>query len=306
VPSNRRGRYFGTRNMILGIITMITSIFAGQILDHYKSLGSLENGFLIVEIVAVVCGLISFGFLTQQPEPPYQRTESYRFTNYVLEPFRSQKFRKLLAFYLFFTFALALASSYYSVYLFKTLNWSFSNIAILAIGSSIMTLLTQPIWGRIVDRVGHKPVIKTTVIGILPIPIIFILATPDHSWPIWLDMIFTGIFWSGFNLVMFNMVFYSLPDKGRPGFLAVYSALTGIINFMAMISGGLIAQALAPIHFVLLGKTIVNYHILFALTFVMRLLAIPLINKLEEPEAKPVSRMIRWIFLTINRYLSLG
>ncbi len=305
VPANIRGRYFGKRNMILGIVTMVISILAGHVLDYYKSQNALEIGFFIIEMVAVLSAIISFGLLIQQPEPPFQRTESYRFFDYVKEPFRSEKFKKLLRFYLFFIFAIGLASSYFPVYLLKTLNWSFSNLALLSIGSSIMTLLTQPLWGRLVDRVGHKPVIKTTVIGLVPLPVVYFIATPGASWPVWLDIIFTGVFNAGFTLVMFTMVFYSLPDKGRPMALAVYSALTGVINFIAMILGGLIAQSLAPVQFTVLGKIIINYHFLFVLTLVTRIAAIPLINKLEEPEAKTIGVMLRKIVMTINRQFGL-
>jgi MFS family permease len=306
VPAQIRGRYFGMRNMVTGIVTMMTSIGAGQLLDHYKMKDSLNLGYSIVLIIAVLCGIMAFYFLTKQPEPPYQRMPSYHFFNYLSKPFHSTSFRKLLYFYLFFTFALSLASSYFPVYLLKTLNWSFSSLALMTIGSSIITLLTQPLWGRIVDRFGHKPVIKTTVIGLLPLPVLYIIATPTHSWPIWLDIFFTGMFWSGFNLVMFNMVIYSLPQQGRPAFLAVYSAMTGLTNFIGMIIGGFLAQHLSLIQLNILGHPFINYHFLFLLTLMLRAAAIPLINRLAEPEAKTVGVMIRRIFLTINRHVSLG
>jgi MFS family permease len=306
VPQHIRGRYFGKRNMIMGMVTMATSILTGLVLDHFKITDRLGVGFLIVLMVAVICGIMAFVFLSKQPEPPYQRAASYQFLNYVQQPFHNRNFRKLLIFYLFFTFALALASSYFPVYLLKTLHWSFSNLAVLAIGASLMTLLTQPFWGRIVDKFGHKPVIKTTVIGLLPLPVIYIISTPAHSWPIWLDMFFTGIFWAGFNLVMFNMVFYSLPQQGRPAFLAVHAALTGVTNFIAMVLGGFIAQSLSPITISLGNYKFINYHFLFLLTLLLRIAAIPLIHHLEEPEAKSVGIMIRRIFLTINRQFNLG
>lgn len=306
VPPKIRGRYFGRRNMILGIITMVTSIFAGRILDHFKNQQRLEIGFVIVEMMAVLCAGIAFIFLTRQPEPTYRPMPGYNFWHYIQKPFQSPRFKKLLMFYLFFTFAVGIASSYFPVYLLKTLGWSFSNLALLAIGTAIMTLLTQPLWGRVIDRVGHKPVIKTAVIGVLPLPVIYGLATPQHTWPIWLDVVFTGIFWSAFNLAMFNMVFYSLPDKGQPMFLAVHSALTGITNFAAMIIGGWIAQSLAPVRLVFLGKELINYHFLFGLTLVLRLAAIPLLKKMEEPEAKSLGIMIRQIMLTLHRYVALG
>lgn len=306
VPAHIRGRYFGRRNMVMGMVTMLASIGAGKILDHYKLQNSLEIGYFIVLMIAVACGILAFIFLTRQPEPPYQKMPSYNFMSYVLQPFQVRRFRRLLYFYIFFIFAMGIASSYFPVYLLKTLKWSFSNLALLSIGSSIMTLATQPLWGRIIDRVGNKPVIMITVLGILPLPVLYLIATPQASWFIWFDMFFTGIFWAGFNLVIFNMVIYSLPQQGRPAFLAVQAALTGITNFIAMIVGGFLAQKLSSIALSLSGYTFINYHFLFLLTLLLRIASIPLINRLEEPEAKPVGVVIRRLFLTINRHVNLG
>ena len=306
VPPHIRGRYFGRRNMAMGAVTMFASIGAGKILDYYKRQNSLEVGYFLVLLLAVLCGIIAFIFLTRQPEPPYQRMPSYNFVSYVLQPFQVGRFRRMLYFYLFFIFAMGISSSYFPVYLLKTLKWSFSNLALLSIGSSIMTLATQPLWGRIIDRVGNKPVITITVMGILPLPILYLIATPQFSWFIWLEMFFTGIFWAGFNLVMFNMLIYTLPQQGRPAFLAVQAALAGITNFIAMILGGFLAQKLSTITVSISGHTFINYHFLFFATLVLRILSIPLINRMEEPEAKPVGVVIRRLFLTINRHLNLG
>lgn len=306
VPANIRGRYFGKRNMVMGIITMSASIGAGRILDYYKLRNSLEVGYFIVLLVAVICGIIAFIFLTKQPEPPYQKMPSYNFVSYVLQPFQVGRFRRLLYFFLFFIFAMGISSSYFPVYLLKTLKWSFSNLALLSIGSSIMTLITQPLWGRIIDRVGNKPVITITVLGLLPLPVLYLIATPQFSWFIWFDMVFTGIFWAGFNLVMFNMLIYTMPQQGRPAFLAVQAALAGVTNFIAMIIGGFLAQMLSSITFSISGYTFINYHFLFFATLALRIMSIPLINRMEEPEAKPVGVVIRRLFLTINRHLNLG
>lgn len=306
VPAKIRGRYFGKRNMILGIVTMGASIGAGKTLDYFKQMNSLEIGYFIVLMIAVVCGIIAFIFLTRQPEPPYRRMPSYNFMSYVLQPFYVSRFRRLLYFYIFFIFAMGIASSYFPVYLLKTLKWSFSNIALLSIGSAIMTLITQPLWGRIIDRVGNKPVITITVLGITPLPVIYLISTPQFSWFIWFDMFFTGIFWAGFNLVIFNMVIYSLPEQGRPAFLAIQAALIGMTNFIAMILGGFLAQQLSNFSINILGQTFINYHALFLLTLILRILSIPLINRLEEPEARTVGVVIRQFFLSINRHVNLG
>jgi len=76
VPADYRGRYFGRRNMLAGITTMVVSLPAAWFLDlaakHHHFPTSV--GFGVLFGAAVLCGLGSFTCLTRQAEPPMRRT----------------------------------------------------------------------------------------------------------------------------------------------------------------------------------------------------------------------------------------
>ncbi len=169
-----------------------------------------------------------------------------------------------------------------------------------------MTLLTQPLWGSVIDRFGSKPVMQFCALGIAPIPLLYIFTTPQNFWLIWLDLVFTGIFWSGFNLAILNLLLHCLPTEGRTGFLALQGALTGLVTFGAMTLGGFLAQQLAKVTFNWGGFLMVNYQILFIVTLVLRTLALPLVNRLEEPGAKTMQVLVASMFHFIPRQIGLG
>ncbi len=98
VPPHIRGRYFGRRNMVLRLVAMLAGITGGKILDHYQRAHTLAHGFLIIEMTAVVGGLIAFLLLIRQPEPRYLPYTDFNFRNLLTQPFQELRFRKLLQF----------------------------------------------------------------------------------------------------------------------------------------------------------------------------------------------------------------
>ena len=70
VPPVIRGRFFGLRNSVLGIITLTATLFGGLFLDWYKLTfpqNSPAVSFLVIFSLAVVAGMVSLMLLSKQP-----------------------------------------------------------------------------------------------------------------------------------------------------------------------------------------------------------------------------------------------
>ncbi len=72
VPASSRGQYFGRRNMIAGIVSLVAPLPAGAFLDRCVKSGALTPrvGFGILFAIGVVAATASFVLLLRQPEPP--------------------------------------------------------------------------------------------------------------------------------------------------------------------------------------------------------------------------------------------
>jgi len=306
VPRNIRGRYFGTRNMIVGLVTIAVSIGAGLLIDFYESQRRPFEAFLLIYGLASASALVAFILLLHQEEPPFVTSRSTTFGQLITEPLRNRAFRRLLVYYLYWTFAIGVAAPFWTVYLIKILHWNYTQLAILNIIASFLNVMLQPSWGRLTDRVGYKPVLLVGAVGVVAAPILYSIATPDFPIPIWVSVVISGIVWSGLNLALFNIVIHTLPHHHGPSFLAMKAALTGLTNCVAMVFGGWFVHTFANFHFSFGHFHLVNYHLLFLLTLFLRLFISPLVKRLEEPEAKGVGTMVHLITVAVNRRIGFG
>ncbi|MCR4437819.1 MAG: MFS transporter [bacterium] len=306
VPKQIRGRYFGWRNRVVGIVTMGTSIIAGLILDLAKEHGREYDGFLAVQLISVVAAAVAFHYIRQQPEPPYRAEKTPPLGEYVARPLRDRSYRRILAFYLYWLFAVGISTPFFAAHLLKNLGWNFKAIAYLNIVTAAMTILPQLLWGRLIDRFGHKSVLTVCEVAILHLPLYYAFCPPGVSWPIWVNAVLAGVFWSGFNLAIFSLVLAALPAKGRPGYMAAYSAWSGVMNFVAITLGGWIALRLSGLQFHLAGLPFGNYQVLFTLTSVLRFPGLFLLHRVREKEAVPTAILVRQTFNEVTRRIGLG
>ena len=87
-------------------------------------------------------------------------------------------------------------------------------------------MLTAPLWGRIIDRLGARPVLIACGFGISTIPFIWLFPTPSFLWPLVVDAVVAGMLWGGHNLAMFVVPMTTTPRRGRPFYIGAI-AMTG-------------------------------------------------------------------------------
>lgn len=270
VPMRQRGRYFGTRNTITSISAILATWGAGIILDNLRASQQDAIGYAILFGVSIVTALIGIGVLTRQPEPPMRRRERVRVSELFSAPFRVQSFRSLSILATGWALVTGIASPFFNAYGIRTLGLSFTLLAQFAVATSVVALFTQPLIGRLQDRLGNKTVLVGSMLGVILLPWGWVLSTPDNQIPLWLTSIFAGVFWPGITQGMVNLVMERAPAEGRGAFLAFYGAATGLGTFVAGLLGGVIAGVLGPEHFTLGPAILTQYTILFAASSVGR------------------------------------
>ncbi len=278
VPWKERGRYFGLRSGIHGVIGTVANLLAGVWLDRVAA----PLNFQVVLGVAVGMGLIAAALLSRHDEPPLGGAR-LRMRHTVTLPFSDRNFRRLLAFAVYWTFAVLVASPFVIPYFLTHLRMSYLQVAVWGGISAFAALILAPTWGRLADRVGNKPVlaVSTFLAGTL-LPLSWMLATPEHLWPIWLSALADAMVWSAINPGVFNLSLASTPSTNRAAYIAVFSAMTGIAGFL----GGLISGPLLELYRAVVptgGFT--AYHALFATSAVLRMIAWTLLRRVQEPES---------------------
>jgi MFS family permease len=292
VPLERRGRFFGRRNALLGVVGMGTAWAAGRVYDAMVASGLRDQGLALVFGAAVACALIAGIILTRQWEPPLTGEQPRSFRETLRRPLAERDFRRLLGFLVAWAAVTGVAGPFYGAHMIRNLRMPFSVIALYSILAGIVSLLTQPVWGRIIDRVGNRPVLIVNLAGLCLLPAIWLFATPARWLPIWIDAVITGVFWPGMTLAAFNLLLATVPREGRAACLGVHSLGVGLGAFLAGLLGGWLAELLAGFHARVLGIALVNFHILFLLSAAARVALLPFAFGLREERAQSVAGLL--------------
>ncbi len=306
VPLERRGRYFGIRSTLLGVVSMATNLAAGKALDHYKAQGSEATGFLIIFSVAVFFAFLAFLVLLRQPEPKMAPRPRVPLRELATTPFQDKDFRSLVLLFSFWAVATGLPAGYFGAHFLKNLHGSFSGLAFYSIVAGLVSLPAQLLWGRLIDRMGNKPVLIASILGVTILPLFWFFAWREFLFPIWVDAFLSGIFWPGIALSSFNLLLVSAKEENRAAYLAVFTTITGVTGFLASLLGGTLATLFSFFIWKIGPVTLLNFHILFLLSALGRVAVLFFMPKVKEAKAKPLAEMMRFLTDYMIRRFSLG
>jgi MFS family permease len=306
VPLERRGRYFGRRNMVLGAVAMMTSFGAGHVLDRYVAREMRAQGLAVIFGFAAATALAAGAVLTRQWEPPLLGEQSRPLIETIRRPFTNRRFARLLTFAILWAMATGISSPFFGAHMIKNLHMSFSLIAVYSILAGILNLVSLPVWGKVIDRVGNRPVLAICLLGVFFLPLLWLFATRTNLWPIWLDAALTGVFWPGFSLASFNLVLATAPEENRTAYLGVQTMVVGVATFLASLLGGVVADALGGIRVHAMGLTLINFHLVFIASAVFRVALLPLALRLRETHAQTVGALLGLVGDQASQRLAQG
>lgn len=272
VPIADRGRYFGKRNMLMGVAGLTVSIFGAMYLDLFPR--TSYTGFSTMFLIGLLFGLWSSYIYTRMTEKKYRDTKRHKITEFFQ---LNGEFRKLVYLIVFFNFAFMIASPFFTVYMLKNLELSYTFVMIAFAVAAGAKIFAQPHFGKAADKVGDKAVAIFSIFGTAIVPFIFLFVTKETIWLIFLAQIASGIFWAGVEISVFNLVL-DLSHQHRTVKVAKYVMLTSIPLIIAPIAGGLVAD---KAKFILTGIPLV-----FAISFLLRVAASVLMFTIKEPRIK--------------------
>jgi len=306
VPEKVRGRYFGYRNAALAASTIIAVIVGGIVLDHFRRSGSERIGFMVVILAACLFAAVAAYLLSRIPDTAKSLHGPHLAIKSILEPIRNKNYRRLLVVFLFWNGSIGIAAPFFAPHMLVNLRMSFTLIAVYTAVSSVAAIVLNRIWGILVDRFGSKPVAAFCAFGISGIPLIWLFPRPDFLWLLWIESAYSGSLWAGFNLAAFTIPIANSPRENRTTYVAMFSVVTGAAFFFSSLTGGVIAQSLGSIHWHVGGQILINYHILFAISAILRLTAALLVLTFHEPKEARIPIMIQFMGYAVLKRLSVG
>lgn len=104
VPQERKGKFFASRNRIIGMVGLVTLIVSGFLLDLFKTRGYILLGFTFLFAFAVIFRMASVHY-TNKIFNPYFRVKKQSYFSLIAFLKRFDNFGKFTVFQFFFYFA---------------------------------------------------------------------------------------------------------------------------------------------------------------------------------------------------------
>lgn len=310
IPLRYRGRFFSRRAQYLMVAGLVTGYVFGAFIDLFSanpsgltrplsrlvshlrffSPDNAPYAFTGLFVLAAVIGLVGLKILARQPERA-KAVEPEPFLTLVREPFRDPNFRNLLFYGVWWMLALGVGSPFWGPFMIKKLNMSLVNIQLYGMISTVASFLTLRFWGKFIDRFGNKTAMRfAIVLGGLN-PMLWLFATPQNYVYIYIEAFFSGVMWSGANIVATNFVLAVAPAGKRQMYSAVFGAVSGVSIMVTMLA----CSIYLPPPMTVFGLRLEPEQVLFGLTGLLRLTTEIPLSRVREVRARPMAEALMFI-----------
>ncbi len=283
-PSSLRANYFGRRNRVCQILTLVGLAIAGGLLtfgeravDAAKASGERAEPSLLLLAFGVIFLMGSMGrglsiqFLHRQSEPPQGSWTHSRvpLKTLLVRPLMGRE-RSLVVFLLAFQFAAQVSSPFVPSYLFREVGFSqweyFLGAATLFATKSVASSL----FGGLIATRGAPAVLRFGAI-LLTIHAVLFALPPSFALMMAL-MAMSGASWAAYELASFILLLERTDPRERTSVLTSLAFLNAVVLVIGSLLGGALLEALG------VGRW--GYVTIFLVSAAMRWGAITLLKRI--------------------------
>lgn len=296
VPRGARSKFFGRRQRILQLGTLVGFLAGGIVLQLVRSAARdapSDSGihraelwtFCAIFVLAGICRVVSLAFLCGQsePEPMPVGNRSVGLAEVwsrVRAPLGSQRGRdaRLIVYMLAANGAAQIGSPCVHPYLLKDLHQPYASYAALVGLVVLAKVLVLGPMGGVAKRIGARRLLLMGGVGVVPLG--FLFAASSSVWWLAASQVYSGIAWAAWELATFLLVLEHLRPEERTSLMSTYYAANACAIAAGSMVGGLLLHAL--------GDTHAAYVAVFCLSSAARVLTLwPLVRVLHEPGSDP-------------------
>ncbi|GAB6188356.1 MFS transporter [Marinitoga arctica] len=286
VPFEKRGKYFGIRNVFASAVGILATYLYAQFLDYADQ----KTGILLVTILVAFFSTITIilFFFHKIPEIN-DKVPKIDFR----KPFRDKKFQTFLIFVVIWTFAIELTRPYFSYLQLAILGVNTKFLGNISVVSGIITLILYPFYGKLSDKYGNKNILMIGISLATIAPLLYFVIT-DYNYKslILFDGIFSAFAWAAINLTFFNLLLETISEPAE-SYIGAYAFISGITAIIASNIGGFLGNFLKDKTIYILGDKYHGIQLLILSGFLFRIYALLHLTSVEAYE-KPI-RYKSWL-----------
>jgi len=272
IPARVRGRYLGRRFQILCAASVVAILAGGYLAQRVPQ--SDARGFALLLLGGGVLGLLAVVAWWHIP-PPAVPAVTVRWAD-LPEILRHKPYLFYLLGLMCYDFPFFIVTPYYQVYHLRVLNLHEAAIAWIAISYYLTRSLASGICGRWVDRLGVRKILLLITPSYLILFGAYVVSTPGTVWLIYAASALAGVGDAVFGVVAAASLYATVPESSaRQAYFAVYNLSLLLLTGLGAIVGVHLLDMLQGHQLLIANLTLTPFHLLFAIAFVVLVLAIP-------------------------------
>lgn len=260
VEKDERGRYFSTRNTVIGVSAFVATMIASKLLQIY----GFPLGYQYCFCLAALVGLGATISFVQMPEPRSSQDISKHVdgeSESALTVFLSETnvVRYCVTSMLLY-FGVSVGGPLITVYLIESMGAPDYFLGYFTASGTVLSIVGQRFWGRLVDRYSQKSIMLLCGVGVSLIPINYLLFG-DYRFSLIANAFGTFV-WAGYNLAAFNFILDIIPAQRNTIFIATFNACIGVAQLIGPLVGGIMSDYIG-IPIVLVASGVLRFTALF-------------------------------------------
>lgn len=240
IPERKRGRFFGLSSFIGNGMGVLGALFTGYLLERIVFPGNYAACFMLTFVFTS----ISLGFFALNKESAYPVVKApSTLRNYLSQLVVIARENRNYLFFLIATVITCfsgMASSFFTVHAINNLNLPGGEIGRFTAISLFFQTVTNPMWGYMGDRWGHKRLTEVGVIGMILSSFIAVFA--NSAVLFYLVFAITGASLSAATIARLSIVLeFSKPEE-RATYIGLTNTVKAPFSAVAPILGGILGD----------------------------------------------------------------
>ena len=215
IPKKIRSKYFSFFLVFNGIINSVTLILTGVIADRFKNGGKELEGLLFLRLIAVFFAVLNIFFLLKIKEHPVNSEHSgFKSLKWIFtSSLKNRRYNFTILTSCIWIFAASFPGPFYTVYLLKDLNISYSFINGVNTLYVVMLIIFTPFWSAFIQK---KSVFKALQFAMFVVIIHYIgysFVTKETIILYPISALIGYFTMAGTNLISAQLIYENMPEK---------------------------------------------------------------------------------------------
>lgn len=303
LPHRSLGEFWARRRKWLSLASAFSMLASAGFFWLAKD-WPIKTTYLLVAVLGAAAGIWDILLFFRVPERPGAANTGTDWAN-LAEPFRHPGFRRFVFYSCYWSFAACFCAPFFRLFMLQVWGLPLETVIFFFFFHQLGGALFADRFGRMVDRLGHRPVI--VLCTVLKSTIVFGFLVLRPGW--WLAalvpiLVVDNMLNTGLLISRNGFMLKQSPRRNRSMFVAAVLAGSGLAGALgSLIAGGLLEHWKGQT-WDFLGATWGNFHLLFAIGILVRWLAIPAALAIHEPQSKAPTQvlfenvgpaMLRWL-----------